>query len=151
MAKQNQTLTEGIIGQVPEMEITWSLQSSKVLVKLSFMIHKIIRQKYKKRKRSLSCAWIDYKKAFDSVFHKWILKSLELSKVSRSVTDFLKLNMKKWKTQLTLTQESGTLMSDYINIKKGIFRGDPLFPRLFSISLILELNSSGYRYKIGTE
>ena len=42
-------------------------------------------------------------------------------------------------------------MSDNINIKKGIFQGDPLFPRLFSISLILELNSSDYRYKIGTE
>ena len=42
MAKHNQTLTEGIIDQVPEMEIT---QSSKVLVKFSFMINKIIRQK----------------------------------------------------------------------------------------------------------
>ena len=62
--------------------------------------------------------------------------------------------MKNWKTQLTLTHESGTLMSDNINIKRGIFQGDSLSPLLFCISLIplsLELNSLGYGYKIRTE
>ena len=45
-------------------------------------------------------------------------------------------------------------MSDNINIKRGIFQGGSLSPLLFCISLIplsLELNSSGYGYKIGTE
>ena len=32
--------------------------------------------------------------------------------------------MKNWKAQLTLTNERGTLMSDNINIKRGIFQGD---------------------------
>ena len=41
MEKHNQTLTEGIIDQVPEMEITWNFQSSKVLVKFSFMIKSV--------------------------------------------------------------------------------------------------------------
>ena len=62
--------------------------------------------------------------------------------------------MKNWKTQLTRTHESGTLMSDNINIKRGIFQGDSLSSLLFCISLIplsLELNYSGYAYKIGTE
>ena len=70
------------------------------------------------------------------------------------VIGFLKHNMKNWKTQLTLTHESGTLMFDNINIKRGIFEGDSLFLLLFCISLIplsLELNSSCYGYKIGTE
>ena len=114
----------------------------------------MILEKCKKRKRNLSCAWIDYKKRFDSVPHEWILRSLELFKVSPRVAGFLKHNMKKWKTQLTLTHESGTLMSDNINIKKGIFQGDSLSALLFCISLIpllLELNSSGYGYKIVTE
>ena len=94
------------------------------------------------------------KKCFDSVPHEWILRSLELFKVSPRVVRFLQHNMKKWKTQLTLTHESGTLMSDNINIKRGIFQGDSLSPLLFCISLIplsLELNSSGYGYKIGTD
>ena len=61
--------------------------------------------------------------------------------------------MKKWNTQLPLTYESDTFMSDNINIKRVIFQGDSLSPLLFYISLIplsLELNSSGYGYKIGT-
>ena len=100
-------------------------------------------------KQNLSWAWIDYKKAFDIVPHEWILRSFELSP---TVTGFLKHNMKNWKTQLTLTHESGALMSDNINIKSGIFLGDSLSPLLFWISLISlskEVNSSGYRYKIG--
>ena len=118
------------------------------------MINKMILDNYKKRKRSLSCAWIDYKKAFDSVPHEWILRSLELFKVSPRVVGFLKHNMKNWKTQLILTYESGTLITDNINISRGIFQGDSLSPLLICISLILlslELNSSGYRYKIRTE
>ena len=62
--------------------------------------------------------------------------------------------MKNWKIQLTLTHESDTLMSDNINIKREIFQGDFLSPLLSCVSLIplsLELSSSGYGYKIGTE
>ena len=100
----------------------------------------------------MSCAWIDYKKTFDSVPHERILRSLGLFKVSPRVVEFV--TVKNWKTQLTLTHESGTLMSDNINIKRGIFQGDSLSPLLFCISLIplsLELNSLGYEYKIRTE
>ena len=110
------------------------------------MINKMILENCKKRKRNLSCARIDYKKAFDSVPHEWILRSLELFKVSPRIVDFLK-HMTNWKTQITLTYKKGTLMSDNINIKRGIFQGDSLSPLLFCISLIplsLELNSSGY-------
>ena len=118
------------------------------------MTNKMILENCKKRKQNLSCAWIDYKKAFDSLPHEWILRSLELFKVSPGLIGFLKYNMKNWKTQLILVHESGTLMSDNINIKRGIFEGDSLSRLLFCISLIplsLELNSLGYGYKIKTE
>ena len=69
------------------------------------MTNKMILGNYKKRKRNLSCAWIDYKKAFDSVPHEWILTSLELFKLSPRVKGFLKHKIKNWKTQLTLYRE----------------------------------------------
>ena len=118
------------------------------------MINKMILKNYKKRKRNLSCAWMDYKKAFNSFPHEFILRSLELFKVSPRVVAFLKHNLKNWKTQLILTHESGTLISDNINIKRGILQGDSLSLLLFCISLIplsLELNSLGYGYKIRNE
>ena len=62
--------------------------------------------------------------------------------------------MPKNMTKLTVTQERVTLMSDNINIKRGIFQGDSFSPLLFCISLMtlsLELNSSGYGFKTGTE
>ena len=64
------------------------------------MINKLILENCKKRKRNLSCAWIDYRKTFDSVSHEWIIKSLELFKASPRVFGFLKHNIKNWKTQL---------------------------------------------------
>ena len=59
----------------------------------------MIFENCKKRKQNLSWAWIDYKNAFDSVPHKWILRYLELFKVSPRVIGFLKHNMKTWKIQ----------------------------------------------------
>ena len=62
--------------------------------------------------------------------------------------------MKNWRTQITLTYEKSTSMSDNISIKRGIFQGDSSSPLLFCISLIplsLELNFSDCGYKIGTE
>ena len=114
----------------------------------------MILENCKKRKCNLSWAWIDYKKAFGSVPHERILRSLELFKVSPRVVGFLKYNIKNWETQLTVTHESGTLMSDNTNIKRGIFQEDSLYPLLFWISFIphsLELNTSGYEHKTWTE
>ena len=58
--------------------------------------NKLILENCKKRKQNLSCAWIDYEKSFHSVPHEWILRSLELFKVSPRVAVFLKHNMKNW-------------------------------------------------------
>ena len=40
------------------------------------LIDKMILENCKTKHRNLSTAWIDYKKAFDSVPHAWIIKAL---------------------------------------------------------------------------
>ena len=45
------------------------------------MINNAILENCKKRKKNMSTAWIDYKKAFDSVSHSWILKCLQMYKI----------------------------------------------------------------------
>ena len=49
------------------------------------LIKKMILGNCQKRKQNLSCAFIDYKKAFDNVPHEWILISSKLFKVSPKV------------------------------------------------------------------
>ena len=45
------------------------------------MINNAILENSKKRKKNLSTAWIDYRKAFDSVPHSWILTCLQMYKI----------------------------------------------------------------------
>ena len=42
------------------------------------LINKMIIEECKKKKKNLSMAWIDYRKAYDSVPHSWILKTLQM-------------------------------------------------------------------------
>ena len=92
-------------------------------------------------------AWIDYRKAFDSVPHGWILKVLDIFKLSPTIINFLQHNMGLWNTSLSLTHAN----TEKLRIKCGIFQGDSLSPPLFCISLIpllIHLNNAGYGYQI---
>ena len=111
----------------------------------------MILENGRKKNRNLSTAWVDYKKAFDSVPHEWILKTIELYKISPIISSFPRTSMTKWQTWLPPSHNNGTLKSDPIKIKHGIFQGDSLFPLLFCLALIPlsnKLNNMGYGYKI---
>ena len=113
------------------------------------LINKAILEDTKTRKKNLSTAWVDYKKAFDSVPHNWVLKCLETYKISLDMKDFIKASMTKWKTTLTLTHDKGTISPREIKINSGIFQGDSLTPLLFCIALAplsSLLNESNYGY-----
>ena len=66
------------------------------------LINKTILEDCKRRQRNLSMAWIDYRKAFDSVPHSWITRCLELYKVDDTLREFLTHQMSLWKTDITL-------------------------------------------------
>ena len=115
------------------------------------MINKAIIETCKKKHHNLSAAWIDYRKAFDSVPHKWILKSLEIYKVSPMIRSFLQQAMTQWTTKLILTHSDGICVSERLSIDRGIFQGDSLSPLLFCLALVpisSELKSTTYGYKI---
>jgi hypothetical protein len=77
-------------------------------------------------------AWIDYQKAFDSVPHSWIEKSLELTGVNDKTVKFCKLSMEKWSTKLQLKTNQELMQSRLIKINRGTFQGDSL-SLLFSV------------------
>ena len=99
----------------------------------------------------MSIAWIDYSKAFDSVPHSWILKVLDLFKISPVLMNFLRINMSVLEATLNLTHQNCKLKSKPIKINSEIFQGNFLSLLLFCLSLIplsKEVNRRGYGYNI---
>ena len=99
------------------------------------MINNAILENCKKRMKNLSTAWINYKKAFDSVPHSWILKCLQMYKIHPVFITFIEESMSQKKTNMTLVHKEGVLETEPIRIKRGIFQGDSLSPSLFTMSL----------------
>ena len=56
----------------------------------------------RRRNKNLSIAWTDYQKAFDSVLHSWVEKSIEFVGMNSKIVRFCKLFMEKWNTRLIL-------------------------------------------------
>ena len=107
----------------------------KLGAKHQLLINKAILEDCRKRQRNLSMAWIDYKKAFDSVPHSWIMRCLELYKIDEEIRSFLSNQILKWKTTITLNHTEGQIVIPDIKIQRGIFQGDSLSPLLFCLTL----------------
>ena len=59
------------------------------------IISKAIYEECTRRNKKLSIAWIDYHKAFVSVPHSWVEKSIEFVGVNSKIVRFCKLSMEK--------------------------------------------------------
>ena len=84
--------------------------------------------------------------------HNWILKTLELVGKATNITDLLKRRMQSWRTVLF----SGKNRLGNVNIKRGIFQGDPLLPLFFVVALIpvtiiLRTLKQGYSFGKGNK
>ena len=108
-------------------------------------IDRAVIREVKSRKKNLTIAWIDYKKAYDMVSHSWIKECLDLFGVAENIKTFLVNSMEKWRVMLCA--ENSELGE--VNIKRGIFQGDSLSPLVFvlaliSLSLILRKAKAAY-------
>ena len=88
------------------------------------LINRMNIENFHKKKRNLSIAWIDYRKAFDSLPHSWMLKVVDIYKVSLVTIDVFRSSVKLWNTNLFLNHAKGFMKSDKININCGIFLVD---------------------------
>ena len=66
--------------------------------------------------------WFDYKEAFDSVPHDWILKALQLARVPEKIIQAIKNSMKLWATKLHLKD----IETEVIKYLTGFLQGDCL-------------------------
>ena len=114
------------------------------------LIDKAIMTNAKIKHKNLEMVWVDYKKAYDSVPHSWIITSLENVNTHPTIIQFMKRAMPKWKTELHVNGES----CGHCDINCGIFQGDTLSPLLFVISLIpltTILNNTKKGYKLSND
>jgi len=114
--------------------------------KHQLLIDRTVTKDSRTRRTNLAMAWIDYKKAYDSVPHTWILESLRLHNIEPGLIAFIQQSMTHWKTKLYFNSKS----TAEIKINCGIYQGDALSPLLFCIALnplSVILDKSGYSYK----
>lgn len=84
--------------------------------------------------RDLSMAWIDYRKAFDMVPHKWINQMLKAIRAPKWVRRTIRNLIPKWETEISLQTTEDTA-SFPIALKRGVFQGDSLSPLLFCLCI----------------
>ncbi|XP_045466648.1 uncharacterized protein LOC123675343 [Harmonia axyridis] len=113
------------------------------------IIDHIITKQARKKLRNISVAWVDYRKAFDSIPHTWLLKVLEMHGVAGHVIELLRNLMKTWRTSLNVNVGGSVTESPIIKIRRGIFQGDTLSPIWFCLalnplSIILKNTKYGY-------
>ena len=98
----------------------------------------------------MSMVWIDYKKAYGSVPHTWIIKCLKLYKINENIVNFIEHTMTYWRTKVLIRHAEGCVTSDFITFLRGIFQGDAFSPLIFCLCLapitnILKRNDVGYK------
>ncbi|XP_045535408.1 uncharacterized protein LOC106709986 [Papilio machaon] len=121
------------------------------------LIDMAICQQVRRSKKNISMAWIDYKKAYDSVPHGWLSKVLEVYKIHPTLRTFLNSCMGQWTTSFSNPGQGNlSTSSSRIGIRRGIFQGDSLSPLWFCLALnplstLLKSSELGYRLRRGGE
>ena len=75
------------------------------------------------------------KKAFDSINHKWLARTLQMHNIPAKITKFITNTMKKWSITLEVKINEKKERIGPIQLKQGILQGDSFCVRLFTLCL----------------
>jgi hypothetical protein len=103
--------------------------------KEQLVIDQLIMEQARTSNRKLCTAYIDYQKAYDSVPHSWLVKSLEIYKVDSKIIKCLRSMMLKWSTIIQVRGQKEVVNTEPIRIRRGIYQGDSLSPLWFCLAL----------------
>ena len=103
------------------------------------LINKSNISEVRNKKKNLITIWRHDKKAFDSIPHEWVIKSLHLAKLPEDLIRAIEHLTSQWSIVLQLKGEEEVIVSDIIHFVKGMFQGNNL-----SILFILSVNSQSF-------
>ena len=87
------------------------------------LINKMVFDEVRDQRRNLFTMYFDYRKAFDSISHKWLLEALKLAKVYPSLITVINTLIEKWATQVYLQTKVSLSITDVIKYLTGLFQG----------------------------
>ena len=93
------------------------------------------QQKHFEKSQDSKKKYLDYQKAFDSVTHEWLLRSLKLAKVPPQLISAIEKLTKHLATIASLHGTNETIITEIIKYLNGIFQGDTLSVLLFVLCL----------------
>ena len=113
------------------------------------IIDNCIMEEVRKHRRNLAVAYYDYRKAYDSVHHDWMLRVFDWIGIPNDIRLVLQELMKRWKTRLEVWDDNKKWVSRWINISCGFLQGDSYSPVGFCLTeipvCILLSQTRGYR------
>ena len=101
----------------------------------NLLVDRMVCHDSRNSRKNVSMAWIDVRKAFDSVSHEWLLEMMFLHKFPSWLCNTIKRLCQSWNTKITVRTRQGMETSDVIHFNKGLPQGDALCPRLFTLCL----------------
>ncbi len=99
----------------------------------ALMFDEALVREARRDRRSLSVAWIDYRKAFDMVPHAWIDAMLKAIRAPKEVRRTVRGLIPKWRSSISLETVDGWRRVPIV-FKRGIYQGESLSPLLFCLA-----------------
>ena len=100
--------------------------------KYQLLIDKQVLKHCKNHQHNLAVGWIDYKKAYYMVSHRWLIEAMKMVEIADNIANLFENSKETWRTELIAYNES----LGEVDIKRGIFQGDSFSPLLFVVVLI---------------
>ena len=101
----------------------------------NLLIDKMVTLDCHRGKRNLSMAWVEVRKAYDSVDHTWLAKVMRIHRFPKWLCGTISHLAACWNTKIVAVMKQGPEISCSIRFLKGLPQGDALCPRLFTLCL----------------
>ena len=101
----------------------------------NLLIDRMVCQDNLRGMRNLSMAWVDVRKAFDKINHRWLGEMYELHRFPRSLGVEIRQLSNNWNTRIVVETRKGKETSEIIIFQRGLQQDNSFCLRFFTLCL----------------